>query len=74
MIVRLCVAFGVIVFAAVTVSTVVPVAVGVPAINAVPLPWSVKVSPAGITGVSVNAGIGSPVVVTAKDPAALSVK
>src|SRR5437899_1881137 len=38
----------------------------VPAIVAVPLPWSVKVIPAGRAPDSVSAGVGAPVVVTVK--------
>ncbi len=55
--------------AAVTLRVVVPVAVGVPDKRAVPLCWSTKVSPAGRVPVSVMAGVGEPVVVTAKEPA-----
>ena len=51
-----------------------PVAVGVPDRRAVPLPWSTKVSPAGRVPVSVMAGVGEPVVVTAKAPAVPRVK
>ena len=42
---------------------------GVPAIVAVPLPLSVKVTPAGSAPVRVMVGVGPPVVVTEKVPA-----
>ena len=63
--VRTWVALGAIELAAVMSRVVVPVAVGVPDRSAVPLPWSSKVSPAGRVPVSVMAGMGEPVVVTA---------
>ena len=59
---------------AVTVSVVVPVAVGVPWMSAVPLPPSVNVRPGGIAPVSVMVGVGDPVVVMAMAPAWLRVK
>ena len=61
-------------FAAVTVMLVVPVAVGVPEIRAVPLPSSAKDNPAGMAPLSVMAGVGEPVVVMATAPEVLSVK
>jgi hypothetical protein len=48
--------------------------VAVPASVAVPLPLSVKVTPAGSAPVSVRAGVGEPVVVTVNEPAVLVVK
>ena len=44
------------------------VTVGVPESSAVPVPPSVSVRPEGRAPSSVMAGIGDPVVVTAKDP------
>ena len=73
-IVRLWVAFGAMLLAAVMSRVIVPVAVGVPDSRAVPLPLSTKVSPAGRAPVSVIAGVGEPVVVTAKAPAVPRVK
>jgi hypothetical protein len=72
--VRVCVAAGLTPFVAVTVRVVVPVLVGVPDKMAVPLPLSVKVSPAGNVPVSVIAGVGWPVAVTATEPIWLRVK
>ncbi len=50
-----------------------PVAVGVPAMVAVPLPLSTKVTPVGRVPVHPSAGAGYPVVVTAKLKAVPSV-
>ena len=52
----------------------VPAAVPVPESRAVPLPLSVKVSPAGSVPVSVIFDVGAPVVVIATAPAWFSVK
>lgn len=72
---RVCTALGKLPLAAVTVIGVVPVAVGVPVMSAVPFAPGVKVSPAGIAPTSLRVGAGSPVVVTANEPVvALSVK
>ena len=59
---------------AVILRLVVPVAVPVPDSRAVPLPLSVNESPAGSAPVSLMAGTGEPVVVTAAAPAAFRVK
>ena len=72
--VRAWVAFGMTPLLAVTVRSVVPVAVGVPERRAVPLPLSVKVSPAGNVPVSVMADVGEPVVTIAKEPVWFKVK
>jgi hypothetical protein len=73
-IVNVWVAFGEIPLAAVIVMLVVPVAVGVPEMRAVPFPLSVKVNPAGMVWGSVMAGVGEPVVMMATAPAWLRVK
>ena len=62
-------ASGLIPLLAVMVRLAVPVAVAVPEIRAVPLPLSVKDSPAGSVPVSVICGVGDPVVVIAAAPA-----
>ena len=67
------VAFGLTPLLALMVRLVVPVTVPVPDSRAVPLPLSVNDSPAGRLPVSVMAGVGEPVVVTAT-PAWLTVK
>lgn len=51
---------------------VVPAA-GVPEIVAVPLPLSVKLTPAGRAPVSVSVAVNEPVVVTENEPAAPTV-
>jgi hypothetical protein len=59
----------------VSVRTPPDIATGVPAMVAVPLRWSVKVSPAGSEPVSViGSGVGRPVVVTVNDPPEPTVK
>ena len=68
------VAFGLTPLLALMVRLVVPVTVPVPESRAVPLPLSVNDSPAGRLPVSVMAGVGEPVVVTAAAPAWLTVK
>src|ERR1035438_7219584 len=67
-------ALGVILLSAVMVRLVVAETVGGPASRAVPLPLSVKVSPAGRAPVSVIEAGGAPVVDTAKDPGSFRVK
>ena len=68
------VASGLIPLLAVMVRVVVPVAVGVPESRAVPLPLSVKVSPAGSVPVSVISGSAIRSVVMATAPAWFRVK
>ncbi len=58
-------------FCARTVSSLIPDAVGVPEIVAVPSPLSTNVRPAGtVPAVIVSAGAGTPVVLTVNEPAA----
>lgn len=59
---------------AVMVMEKVPLVVGVPARVAVPYPESVKMTPVGRVPVSLRLGVGVPVVVTVKLPAAFWVK
>ncbi len=72
--VNVCVAAGVTPLLAVIVNVVVPVAVGVPEMSAMPVPSSRNVRPAGNVPVSVITGVGEPVAVMATAPAALNVK
>src|SRR5712691_1061531 len=67
---KLCDAFGVMPFAAVSESGNVPAPPGVPASVAVPLPLSVKVTPPGKVPVLLRLGVGVPVANTVKEPGA----
>ena len=69
-----CVAFGSVPLLAVIVIEELPVAAAVPEIVAVPFPLSVKFTPLGNDPVLLKAGVGLPVVVTVKVPAAPAVK
>jgi len=68
--VKLCVAFGSVPFAAVTVIGKVPLTVGVP----LSTPAVLNVTPAGSAPVSLNVGAGVPVAVTVNVPAVPTVK
>src|SRR5712691_6588459 len=67
---KLCDAFGVMPFAAVSESGNVPALPGVPASVAVPLPLSVKLTPPGKVPVLLRTGVGVPVANTVKEPGA----
>ena len=66
---RVWVAVGLIPLVAVMVTSVVPAAVGVPSMRAVPLVAATKDKPAGSAPASVRVGVGPPVVATATSPA-----
>jgi len=66
--VKFCVAFGVIPFCAVIMIGKLPAVFVDPAIVAVPLPLSVKLTPIGRLPTSVRLGVGVPDVVTEKEP------
>ena len=74
MIVKVWVAAGSIPLVAVIESVLVPDAVGVPEIRALPLALGVNVRPAGRVPVSVIVGVGEPVVMMPAAPSWFSVK